>query len=108
MIMRHIDRTRSTGGAMASSVGIHMGLFLLLGLMLSTHAARLSSSNGLTEIAYIEARYGEDVAAKVVIKEPPGRKTEARGRGANTQSAMKSETQMGEMAEAPRPEAKPR
>ncbi len=107
MIMRHIDRSRSTGGGMAASVGIHVGLFLLLGMLIGTHAARIADSDELTEIAYIEARYGEDVAAKVIIKEPPRKKTEARGRGVNTKSAFKPETLVGALAEAPKPEAKP-
>ena len=54
------------------------------------------------EIAYIEARYGEDVAAKVKLKESKWRPSPA-GRGVNTDSAMKPK----ESSLPPRPESKP-
>ncbi len=89
MIMRHIDRTRSTRGGMALSFGIHAGLLLLLGVMAGQQAARLDDGGELTEIAYIEATFGEDVAAKVKLKPKPTPKPEPLGRGVNTDSAFK-------------------
>jgi len=105
MIMRHIDRSRSTGGGMAASFVIHGGLLLLLAAFMGHQAGIIQDGGELTEIAYIEAKYGEDVAAKVKIKEPPRRKPEPPGRGVNTESAMKPKPEA--VAEPPRPEPKP-
>ncbi len=91
MIMRHIDRSRSTGGGMAISFAIHAGLLLMLGLMLGHQAAMMDAGGELTEIAYIEATYGEDVAAKVKLRQKtaPVPKPEPPGRGVNTDNAFK-------------------
>lgn len=102
MIMRHIDRSRSTGGGMAASFVLHGGLLLLLALLAGRHAAVIHEGGELTEIAYIEAKYGEDVAAKVKIKEQARRRPEPPGRGVNTDSAMKAPVEAS--PEAPRPE----
>ncbi len=91
MIMRHIDRSRSTGGGMALSFAIHAGLLLGLGLMVGHQAAMIEEGGELTEIAYIEATYGEDVAAKVKMRKKPSPvpKPEPPGRGVNTDNAFK-------------------
>ncbi|MCP4293287.1 MAG: TonB family protein [bacterium] len=93
MITRHIDRSRSTGGGMAISFVVHAGLLLMLGLMMGHQAAIIEDGGEITEIAYIEATYGEDVAAKVKLKQKsaPVAKPEPAGRGVNTDSVMKKE-----------------
>lgn len=105
MMMQHIDRSRSTGGGMAVSFALHGGLLLLLAVMIGTQAAIINDGGELTEIAYIEAKYGEDVAAKVKLKESPRKRPEPPGRGVNTDSAMK----VAESAspESPGPEPRP-
>ncbi len=100
MIMQHIDRSRSTGGGMAASVALHGGLLLLLALLMGRQALVRQEGGELTEIAYIEARYGEDVAAKVKMKEKPRGRPEPPGTGINTDSAVK-------LAEAEAPAAAP-
>jgi TonB family protein len=93
---------------MAASLILHAGLILLLGTLVGGQAALSRMQDELTEIAYIEARYGEDVAAKVKIKERPSLRPEMPGRGVNTDSALKSEPKAapGEPAPAPLPKAK--
>lgn len=103
MMQQHIDRAAQTGGGMTASVVIHAGLLLLLVLVAGGKAAQNYIENELTEIAYIEARYGEDVAAKVKLKEPP-RRPEPPGRGVATDSAMKPAEPAS--PEPPRPEPK--
>jgi len=102
MMMQHIDRSRSTGGGMAASFVLHGGLLLILALLAGRQAAIIHEGGTLTEIAYIEARYGEDVAAKVQLREKPRRRPEPPGRGVNTDSAMKAPAEAS--PEAPRPE----
>ena len=74
-----------TGGGMTASLVLHVGLLLLLVVVAGGKVAQDYIENELTEIAYIEARYGEDVAAKVKLKEksrrpePPGRGRPPRG-----------------------------
>jgi len=105
--MQHIDRSRSTGGGMAASFVIHGGLLLLLVLLVGQQAASISAGGELTEIAYIEAKYGEDVAAKVKLKEKPRFRPEPPGRGVNTDSAMKAPVEAPAAAPRPEPKAKP-
>lgn len=105
MIQQRIDRSRSTRGGMSVSFVVHAALLLLLALMAGRQAAIIDEGGELMEIAYIEARYGEDVAAKVKIKETPRIRPEPPGRGVNTDSAMKAPETAS--PEAPRPEAKP-
>lgn len=115
MIMQHIDRSRGTGGGMAASFVIHGGLLLLLALVAGRQAAVIQQGGELTEIAYIEARYGEDVAAKVKIKEKaveqakvqeaPRARPEPPARGVNTDSAVRPAELA--VAQAPRPQPKP-
>jgi len=96
MIQQHIDRSRQTTGGMTVSIALHAALLALLAAAAGAHVVRKGLENELTEIAYIEARYGEDVAAKVRLKEPPGR-------GLATDSALKS----GEPESPSRPEPRP-
>jgi TonB family protein len=105
MIMRNIDRSRSTGGGMALSFALHGGLLLLLGLMAGHQASLIKEGGELTEIAYIEATYGEDVAAKVKLKQKPIQKPrpEPPGQGVNTDSAFKPKAEA--RPEPPRPKA---
>lgn len=113
MIQRAIDRSRQTGGSFAVSTVVH-GLALLLFSLLAGRAAyeRLAPDE-LTEIAYIEARYGEDVAEKVKLRELPSKKPAPgpRGPGITTDSALrKPEPAAPELAPQPemaRPQLEP-
>lgn len=109
MIMQHIDRSRSTTGGMAASFVLHGGLLLLLAVVVGRQAAIIHEGGELTEIAYIEARYGEDVAAKVKLREKPlARRPEPPGSGVNTDSAMKAPEASSPDAPRPEPKAPPR
>ena len=103
MIQRYIDRRRSTQGSIALSFAIHGGLLLLLFIMISRQVAMVQEGGELTEIAYIEARYGEDVAAKVKMKAKPRRDLSPPGMGVTTDSAVKKSTDPA----PPRPEPRP-
>lgn len=105
MMQQHIDRAAQTGGGMTASLVLHAGLILLLVVVAGGKAAHTYIENELTEIAYIEARYGEDVAAKVKMKETPRVRPEPPGRGVATDSAMKPAEPKS--PEPPRPEPKP-
>jgi TonB family protein len=98
MIQQHIDRSRQTTGGMTVSVVLHAALLLALVAAAGAHVVRKGLEQELTEIAYIEARYGEDVAAKVKLKEPPGR-------GVASDSAVRPAEPAS--PEPPRPEPKP-
>ena len=100
MMQQYIDRSRQTTGGMTASFVLHAGLLFLLTVMAGGQAARAMIENELTEIAYIEARYGEDVAAKVKMRRP-----EPPGRGVATDSAMKPVEP--ESPAPPRPDPKP-
>jgi TonB family protein len=93
MMQHAIDRSRQTGGAFATSTVVHVAMLLLLAFWVGREAVDRMVGDELTEIAYIEARYGEDVAEKVKIRQqaPPG----PAGPGITTDSAVK------------RPESKP-
>ncbi len=85
MIRHQVDRRAPTRGGMIVSTGIH-GLLLLLGIVYCGHQAlSVEAREELVEISYIEARYGEDVAAKVRMKQPAA---VAAGRGVSTRSAV--------------------
>jgi len=101
MMQQHIDRSRSTRGGMATSFALHGSLLLMLALLAGRQAAIINDGGELMEIAYIEARYGEDVAAKVQLKQKPQGRPEPPGRGVNTDSAMKAPLEAS--PEAPRP-----
>ncbi len=108
MISQHIDRSRSTRGGMTASFVLHGGLVLLLALLAGRQAAIINEGGELAEIAYIEARYGEEVAAKVKLKEKPRMRPEPPGRGVNTDSAMKAPAEVSPEPIRPEPrKAKP-
>jgi len=102
MMQQHIDRSRQTKGGMTVSFILHAGLLFLLTLAVGAKVASQTAGDELMEIAYIEARYGEDVAAKVKLKEKLWRPSPA-GRGVNTDSAM----QPPESSLPPRQDSKP-
>jgi TonB family protein len=109
MIMQHIDRSRSISGGMAASFVLHGALLLLLAVVVGRQAAVITEGGELTEIAYIEAKYGEDVAAKVKLKEKPvARRPEPPGAGINTDSAMKAPEAAAPDAPRPQPKAAPK
>lgn len=91
MMQQAIDRSTQTGGSFATSVVVHILVLLLVIFLAGREVADRFSGDELTEIAYIEARYGEDVAEKVKLKELPGRKNAPGppGPGITTDSAMK-------------------
>lgn len=94
MIMRHIDRSRSTGGGMALSITLHTAMLLLIGVIAGHQEPIQDTAEEYMEIAYVQATLGEDVVAKVKAKQRP--RPEPAGRGVNTDSAFK-----------PKPEASP-
>ena len=102
MMQQHIDRSRQTKGGLTVSFILHAGLLFLLTLAVGAKVASQTADDELMEIAYIEARYGEDVAAKVKLKEKLWR-PEPAGRGINTDSAM----QPPESSLPPRQDSKP-
>ena len=127
MIMRHIDRSRSTGGGMAFSLGLHAAMLLMVGVIAGHQAVIQNDDDEFMEIAYVEATLGEDVIAKVQAKKKPRARPEPAGRGVNTDSAFKPKPEaspepvrpkakeaatpdlVGTMASQPRlPEAKPK
>jgi TonB family protein len=93
MIRAGIDRTRPTGGGMALSFIIHGGLLVLMTILVGRQTAQLTRGDELTEIAYIETRYGQEVAAQVKIKEKPG--LQAPAQGVATRSAVKPVEPLG-------------
>jgi len=107
MIRQFIDRRRSTQGGMFLSFAIHAGLLVLLMTMVGQQVATALDTDELTEIAYIEARYGEDVAAQVKLKERPRGNPEPFGMGVSTESAVKPEPADDPKPEPPQPEARP-
>jgi protein TonB len=109
MMTHAIDRGRQTRGGLAASGAIHAALLLLLIIAMGRQVQELDLGHELTEIAYIEARYGEDVAAKVKLKAPP-RRPEPFGMGVSTDSAQRPKQQAAEPEApelAPRPEPRP-
>ena len=87
MMQQAIDRSAPTGGSFATSVVLHIAALLLLTFTVGREAAQRLVESELNEIAYIEARYGEDVAEKVKLKKPgrPG----PPGPGITTDSAVR-------------------
>lgn len=72
MMRASVSRRAATGGGFGVSVGIHAGLLLLLLFMMRMGPSGVGEVvDELTEIAYIESRYGEDVAEKVRLKTRP-------------------------------------
>lgn len=118
MIWRRTDRRSSTRGGLIASTVAHTVLLLLLGLFAGRQARLVSDADELTEITYIEAHYGEDVAAKVKLKALARRSLleKPAGPGIATESAFKPQTVTPEparpaarpaMAEAPAPSVEP-
>lgn len=99
-MMRHeLSRKGATTGGFATSVVLHAGLFLFLMFVLRVGAARVEEAvDELTEIAYIEERYGKDVAEQVRVKTKPVVKPEEIAK-----AEPKPETKPAEA----QPEAKP-
>ena len=98
MMQATIARRQSTQRSFVVSTGLHALLFV----MILTLAGRggvegLRKTEELTHIAYIEARYGEDVAAKVRMKSRKPLSDAPPGPGIETRSAVKPKTP------APRP-----
>lgn len=73
MLMRQsMSRKGATTGGFATSFALHAGLFLFLMFVLRMGAEHVDEvMDELTEIAYIEERYGEDVAKQVRVKTKP-------------------------------------
>jgi len=101
-----INRSRQTGGGLLVSFVAHAALLLLLAFGVGTHVERVLEQSELTEIAYIEARYGEDVAAKVKLKQQPRKRPQPAppARGVASDSAVKPQQPS---AAPPRPEPRP-
>jgi len=102
MIRRQVDRRRPTRGGLIASVVIHAALLFLLFFYLERQAAGNVEGEELTEIAYIEAHYGEDVAAKVRLKRLPAI-TPRSGTGVTTDSMLKPPSSR---PEPPRPDTR--
>jgi TonB family protein len=81
-------------------VVIHAALLFLLFFYLERQAAGIVEGEELTEIAYIETHYGEDVAAKVRLKRLPAI-TPRSGTGVTTDSMLKPPSSR---PEPPRPD----
>lgn len=72
MMRAAVSRRAATSGGFGVSFGVHAALLLLLLFMMRIGATGVSEMvDELTEIAYIESRYGEDVAEKVRLKTRP-------------------------------------
>lgn len=90
MIRRGVSRRASTNRGFGVSAAVHVLLLLLLGVM-GSRGSRTQAREDLTEIAYIQARYGEDIAAKVKIKTRPAPPAQESGdQGLRTRSAVKA------------------
>jgi protein TonB len=106
MIRYKVNRKVPTGNGMFISTVLHALLLLLLVFQAGRQMAGNQFMDELTEIAYIEAHYGEDVAAKVKLKTLPLRDPGLKdpGRGVSSESAIKPESPS---SEPPRTEPKP-
>ncbi len=72
MMRLAVDRRGDTGGGFGISLGLHGALLLLLLMLMRMGAQGVDQiADELTEIAYIEAKYGEEVAEKVRLKTRP-------------------------------------
>jgi len=73
MMMRAaMNRKGATTGGFTTSVAIHGAILLLFFVLMRVGPAGMEEAmDELTEIAYIEARYGEDVAKQVRMKTKP-------------------------------------
>ncbi len=72
MMHEAMNRKAATSGGFGVSIAVHGGLLLLLMFIMQMGPKLVDGvMDELTEIAYIEARYGEDVAKKVKLKTQP-------------------------------------
>jgi len=72
MMRQSMSRKAATTGGFATSVAIHAAFALFLVLVLRMNVDKVDAvMDELTEIAYIEERYGEDVAKQVRMKTKP-------------------------------------
>ncbi len=72
MMRNAMSRKAATTGGFTTSLIVHGGLLLLVFLLMRMGPAGVEEvMDELTEIAYIEARYGEDVAKQVRLKTKP-------------------------------------
>ncbi len=102
MIRQAVDRSRPTGGGMATSVAVHGLLLLLFGMALREEVPLPISPEELTKITYIEARPDENLAQKIRTRTRATRHPKlAEGRGISTRSAQKPKS-MTKVGEVPR------
>ena len=72
MLQRNNYRIAETGGGFGVSIAVHLGIFLLIAFLMRMGPQGVERvMDEVTEIAYIEARYGEDVAKQVRMKTKP-------------------------------------
>ncbi len=72
MMHHNLQRRGATTGGFATSIAVHGALFLFLMFVMRMGAEHVDEIMAeLTEIAYIEERYGEDVAKQVRMKTKP-------------------------------------
>jgi TonB family protein len=72
MMRQSMSRKAATSGGFVTSVAIHAAFALFLVLVLRMNVDKVDAvMDELTEIAYIEERYGEDVAKQVRMKTKP-------------------------------------
>lgn len=72
MMRQELSRKGATTGGFATSLVLHAGLFLFLMFVMRMGAEHVVEAvDELTEIAYIEERYGKDVAEQVRVKTKP-------------------------------------
>jgi TonB family protein len=104
MMQATIDRGQTTRKSFAASTGIHSLLLLVIVLFAGRGAAhRIEQADELTQISYIEAKYGEDVAKKVRMKTRKGLPDAPKGPGIETRSAMKPKAPSPTPAFTPQP-----
>lgn len=107
MMLQQMGRKGATSGGFSLSFGLHAALFLLLVLMLRMGPEGMEQvMDELTEIAYIEARYGEDVAKQVRMKTKPIVQPEAKVEQTIEDAPKLDETLMAEV-KPQEPEFKP-
>jgi len=72
MMRQSMNRKGATTGGFVTSIAVHGALFLFLMFVMRMGAEHVDEiMDELTEIAYIEERYGEDVAKQVRMKTKP-------------------------------------
>jgi TonB family protein len=104
MIWRSANRQKATRGGLIASATLHAILLLVLCFQVGAQNHVSRGTGGLTEITYLEAHYGQDVAAKVRLKALARVMSPESGRGISTDSVLKPRTPQ---PEPPRGEVKP-